>query len=238
MKKKDLFYIDKKSNELAYIMAGLVAETNMHNFIFNPVVIYADSGNGKTHLCTIIATRMLERQKKVQMIKADEFVSCLVNRMRNSNFSVRDFCAEFNEYSMLILEDVQYLKDKLSSQKCLVDITESFINSGKQIVFTMNCNPWELGEFDEKLKAKFVSGIQIPILEPSYDFKRRIIKNWSRKYNKKLKKKSVKKIAGRATSVGELLGILKQIQFYDEYYGFTTDKQLIKRVLNERGLFG
>lgn len=238
MKKKNTFYIDKKSNETAYILAGIIAESNMKNQIFNPVVIYGPSGNGKTHLCSIIASRSIERKIKVKVIKADDFISHLVNRMKSSNFSIMDFCKEFNEYSLLLFEDVDCLKEKCSSQECLLDIVERFINNGKQVVFTMNCNPTELSDFDQRLQTKFVSGIQVPIFAPSLEFKRRIIKNWSCENGCKFKKKFMNKVAKRAASVADLLGILKQIEFYVEYYGFEVNKQLINRILKERGLKG
>lgn len=236
MMNKKTFYLDKKSNEAAYLMAMKLCERGEKQQSLSPVVFYGKSGNGKTHLVKIMKEKLLKQQKKVLLINSDDFVSRLIYRMRSSSCSIIHFCEEFEQYDVLILEDIQYLQNKSATQECLVDISERFLQKGKQIIFTMNCKPKKLKEFDEKLRAKFSHAVLIPILEPSDKLKRKIIKNWCGEHQQKLNQKSIRKIAKKAKSVGELLGILKHFQFYIELYEVPSNKKLVKKILKERGI--
>lgn len=93
----------------------------------NPVVLYGESGNGKTHLVEIMKERLLEREEQVKVLKADDFTAQLVNSIKNSAFSRMDFCNQFLQYNVLILEDVQCLACKTYSQRKRFERRRQFI---------------------------------------------------------------------------------------------------------------
>ena len=235
MGKKESFILDK-SNVAAYMLAGLIVE-NKKECLINPAIIYAESGNGKSHIVGIIKENLNEKGKKVKVVKADDFTSELIDTIKSNEFNRRDFCKRYDDVDILVIEDMQHLQGKNSTQEYLVDIIESLLEKGnKQLVFTMNCAPDRLERFEERLMAKFSNCVQIQILPPNKNMKKRIIKKWCHDNKQKLSKKSVKRIVKNNYSVGEILGFLKHLELYVQLCECPADKKLVNRVLRERGV--
>lgn len=235
MGKKEEFILDK-SNAAAYMLAGLIVE-NKKECIISPAIIYGESGNGKSHIAGIIREKIEEKGKKVKVVKADDFTSDLIDTIKSSDFQRRDFCSRYDDVDVLVVEDLQYLQGKSSTQEYLIDIIERLIEKGnKQLVFTMNCAPCRLERFEEQLLAKFSNCVQIQILPPNRKMKKNIIKKWCQEHKEKLSKKSVKRITESTYSVGELLGFLKHLELYIQLCECPANKKLVNRVLSERGI--
>lgn len=235
MGKKEEFILHK-SNAAAYMLAGLIVE-NKKEHLVGPAILYGESGNGKSHLVGIIRDKLEEKGKKVKVVKADDFTSELIDTIKSSDFMRRDFCKRYDDVEVLIIEDLQHLNGKNSTQEYLVDIIDRMIEKdNKQLVFTMNCAPSRLERFEERLMAKFSNCVQIQILPPNKKMKEKIVKKWCHEHKQDLSKKSVKRISESVYSVGEMLGFLKHLELYIELCERPADKKLIKRVLRERGL--
>ena len=235
MSKKEAFFLDK-SNVAAYMLAGLIVE-NKKECIINPAIIYSESGNGKSHIVGIIKEKIDEKGKKVKVVKSDDFTSELIDTIKSSDFHRNDFCKRYEDTEVLIIEDLQHLQGKISTQEYLVDIIERLLEKeNRQLVFTMNCVPDRLEGFEERLMAKFSNCVQIQILPPNKNMKKRIIKKWCHDNKQKLSKKSVKKIVKNNYSVGEVLGFLKHLELYTQLCECPADKKLVNRVLRERGV--
>lgn len=235
MSKKEAFFLDK-SNVAAYMLAGLIVE-NKKECIINPAIIYSESGNGKSHIVGIIKEKIDEKGKKVKVVKSDDFTSELIDTIKSSDFHRNDFCKRYEDTEVLIIEDLQHLQGKISTQEYLVDIIERLLEKeNRQLVFTMNCVPDRLEGFEERLMAKFSNCVQIQILPPNKNMKKRIIKKWCHDNKQKLSKKSVKKIVKNNYSVGEVLGFLKHLELYIQLCECQADKKLVNRVLRERGV--
>ena len=235
MSKKEAFFLDK-SNVAAYMLAGLIVE-NKKECIINPAIIYSESGNGKSHIVGIMKEKIDEKGKKVKVVKSDDFTSELIDTIKSSDFHRNDFCKRYEDTEVLIIEDLQHLQGKISTQEYLVDIIERLLEKeNRQLVFTMNCVPDRLEGFEERLMAKFSNCVQIQILPPNKNMKKRIIKKWCHDNKQKLSKKSVKKIVKNNYSVGEVLGFLKHLELYIQLCECQADKKLVNRVLRERGV--
>ncbi len=234
MSKKEEFILDK-SNVAAYMLAGLIVQQKEH-IIGNPAVLYGDSGNGKSHIVAIIREELIEKGKKVNVVKADDFTSELIDTIKSSDFSQRDFCKRYEDVDVLVIEDMQHLQGKNTTQEYLTNIFERLLEKDKQLVFTMNCAPSRLESFEERLMSKFSNCVQVQILPPNKKMKKKIVKKWCYEHKQNLSKKSLKKVISNAYSVAEILGLLKHLELYIELYECPVDKKLVKRVLKERGV--
>lgn len=233
MGKRETFILHK-SNAAAYMLAEMIVE-NKKEHLINPAILFGESGNGKSHLVEIMKEEIAEKGRKVKVVKADDLAGEIIETIKNSNSPQEDFCKKYEDTDVLIIEDLQYLQGKISTQEYLVAVIERLLAKGnKQLVFTMNCMPGRLERFEEQLMAKFSNCVQIQILPPNKKMKKKIIEQWCCEHKQKLSKKCEKKIMEHVDSVGELLGFLKHLELYIQFCECPANKKLVNRVLKER----
>lgn len=232
MGKKEEFVLHK-SNAAAYMLAEMIIENEKEHLV-NPAIIFGESGNGKSHIVGIIRESITEKGKKVKVVNADEFTSELIDTIKCSEFPREDFYKKYDDIDVLIIEDLQYLQGKKTTQEYLVDIIERLLEKGnKQLLVTMNCMPCRLEKFEEQLMAKFSSCVQIQILPPNEKMKKQIIDCWCREHEQKLSKSCEKKIIEKVYSVGGMLSFLKHLELYMWFYECPANENLVNRVLRE-----
>ena len=199
-----------------------------------PIVVYGKSGNGKTYLMKSIAESYTNNGKNALILNADDFIAHLIGYLRKKESPLERFWQKFLDVDLVIFEDIQFLEFKTSTQMLLSDLIEKLLAEGKQVLCTMNRSPKKLECFDKKLETKLANATRIHILPPSKSIKKKLLKQWCRENNLTIQKKHQKKICKHAKSTGELLGFLKQYQFYREYDEFTSNKKIIKTILKKR----
>ena len=151
-----------------------------------------------------------------------------------------DLILKYSRTDMLIIEDVDVdLKGKISTQKYMMDIIERMIEEEKQIVFTMSIVPNKLlSELDERLKEKLANSIYLELLPPTKKMRKALVRRWIKENSWKISKKAVCMIVQNTeySSYSEILGVLKQLQVYNNYFSKKIDKKLAMRILRQRGL--
>ncbi len=232
MGKRETFILHK-SNAAAYMLAEMIVE-NKKEHLINPAILFGESGNGKSHLVEIMKEEIAEKGRNVKVVKADDLAGQIIETIKNSNSPQEDFCKRYEDTDVLIIEDLQYLQGKISTQEYLVAVIERLLVKEKQLVFTMNCVPGRLERFEEQLMTKFSNCVQIQILPPNKKMKKKIIEQWCFEHKQKLSKKCEKKVIEHVDSVGELLGFLKHLELYIQFCECPADKKLVNRVLKER----
>lgn len=153
-------------NKAAHQAALYVAQNG--GVLFNPLFIYSHSGLGKTHLLHAIGNEIIANRipnAKILYITANDFVEEYVKfvKAEKENQSIKDF---FKDVDVLLLDDVQFLADKVKSQEMFFAVYQALINKGKRIIITSDRQPNELKGLEDRLITRFNQGLTVKIEEP------------------------------------------------------------------------
>ena len=161
-------FIEGECNRLAR-SAGYAVSNNPGGTAFNPLLIYGDSGLGKTHLAQAIGIEIKEKHadKTVLYVNANKFQTQFVDSIRNNNKN--DFLHFYQMIDVLIIDDVHEFAGKEKTQDTFFHIFNHLHQSGKQLVLTSDKAPVELQGMEQRLLSRFKWGLsadlQIPDLE-------------------------------------------------------------------------
>ena len=230
--KDDKSFVLDESNKKAYELIKTISKAMMP-LVYNPAIIYGKSGTGKTHLMSLAKETLEKEGKKVVLLTGEEFLARLINAIRNMpEFSTEKFCEQFYEADVLIVEDIQYIKDKESTQKEMANIADYFISNQKQIVFTMNCTPERLDTFETELQIRLKSSVQVEIEESTKELRRKIVENFCEEKAWDLSETVTEKIAATTQSAAEVIGVMKRMMFYVDEMNEPLNDELLEKVQN------
>lgn len=163
------------SNREAY-QAALMASQNPGKF-FNPILIYGDSGLGKTHLLHAIGNAAKEKNPTLNVlyVHAQEFLDEYVKYVTSGKAgSIVDWFKE--SVDILLVDDVQFLSNKKATEETFFSIYNNFYNNGKQVVISSDQHPSKLNGLDDRLKSRFVQGLPLSIGAPEKETREMILK--------------------------------------------------------------
>lgn len=148
------------------IQAALLVITNP-GVSYNPLFIYSKPGLGKTHLLHAIGNYYQEKNpsKKVLYISTDDFVDEFVKYVRG-NQGTENLKDYFKTIDLLLIDDIQSLKDKKSTGEMFFTIFNQLVNNGKQIVMTSDRHPNDLQGLEDRLVSRFNMGLSIQMHSP------------------------------------------------------------------------
>ena len=185
-------FIKGKSNDLAYAFSTAVAHKydedqktpSNTNTIFNPLIIYGDSGLGKTHLMHSIARYILENHPEysVMYTTSENFMNNVVDAIR-TNRKTQDTAATSNlrknyrNVDVLLIDDIQFIIGKDSTQIEFFNTFEALYQSGKQLVISSDKPPSQMEHLDMRYRSRFTSGMTIDIQPPDYEMSMAILRN-------------------------------------------------------------
>lgn len=147
--------------------AALVIASNPGQ-MFNPLFIYSGSGLGKTHLLHAVGnyiSKISRPGSKILYISANDFVEEYVKfaKGEKESESLKDFICSFD---VLLLDDVQFMADKIKTQEIFFTIFNKMHDAGKHIVITSDRQPNELKGIEDRLVTRFSQGLAVQIREP------------------------------------------------------------------------
>ena len=199
------------SNKLAYAASMAVAEHPAQNY--NPLLIYGDSGLGKTHLLYAIANviRQNDPAAKIVYIKGDDFINEFIELIRAGRGS--DFRAKYREADLLLVDDVQFVAGKEQVQNEFFHTFNNLYESGKQIVLTSDRPPSEMTLLDDRLRTRFEWGLIADIQPPDFETRIAIIKRKAEALDLELPGDVCEYIATRLkTNIRQLEGAVKKMK--------------------------
>ncbi|MBQ2350273.1 MAG: chromosomal replication initiator protein DnaA [Cytophagales bacterium] len=199
-------FIEGDCNRLARSAAISIAEKPLNN-TFNPLLIYGGVGLGKTHLMQAIGNKIKEQfnDKIVVYLQTTVFINQFINCIRTN--CVQDFSKFYSSVDVLLLDDVQFLKDKGKTQEMLFFIFNQLHQLGKQIVLTSDRPPRELSGLQDRLISRFCWGLTVNITMPDVETKIAILKSKAEDAN--INDFLIEYIAQRVNSnIRELEGIM------------------------------
>lgn len=165
--KFDTFVVGK-SNALAHAAASRVVECNVP---FNPLFIYGGVGLGKTHLMHAIAWELKEKrpEKTVMYLSAEKFMYQFVRAIRAQD--TMTFKEIFRSVDVLMIDDIQFIAGKDSTQEEFFHTFNALVDQNKQIIISADRPPSELQGIDERLRSRMSWGLVADIHPSTYDLR-------------------------------------------------------------------
>ena len=168
-------FIEGECNRLAR-SAGFAVSKNPGGTAFNPLLIYGESGLGKTHLAQAIGIEVKELfpDKTVLYVNANKFQTQFVDAIRNNNKN--DFLHFYQMIDVLIIDDVHEFAGKEKTQDTFFHIFNHLHQSGKQLILTSDKPPVELQGMESRLLSRFKWGLSADLQAPDFETRMAILK--------------------------------------------------------------
>ncbi|MGQ0564916.1 MAG: chromosomal replication initiator protein DnaA [Gemmobacter sp.] len=162
-------FVVGKPNELAHAAARRVAEGGP--VTFNPLFLYGGVGLGKTHLMHAIAHELRKRQPEqaVLYLSAEQFMYRFIQALREH--SVMNFKELFRSVDVLMVDDVQFIAGKDSTQEEFFHTFNALVDQNKQIVISADCAPGEIKGLEERIKSRLQCGLVVDLHPTDYELR-------------------------------------------------------------------
>lgn len=199
---------------------------------FNPLMIYGGVGLGKTHLVQSIGNYIKNNDpsKKIIYVASEKFTNQFIDSLKNN--SVQGFISYYRGVDILILDDVQFLRDKEKTQEIFFHIFNHLHQAGKQIVMTSDCAPKDLKGLQERLVSRFKWGLTADLQQPAFETRMAIIQRKIQEDGIHISDEVVEYIAYTVdTNIRELEGVVVSLIAHASLMRVEIDMELAKKVL-------
>lgn len=176
-------FVVSNINQLAYNAALAVAENSYGN-VYNPLFIYSGPGLGKTHLMHSIGRYIIENHPEfsVTYTTSEDFMNAVVeairtNKQKGDTAATANLREKYRNVDVLLIDDIQFIIGKESTQIEFFNTFEALYQSGKQLVISSDRPPKQMEELDERYRSRFSSGMMADIQPPDYETSMAILRN-------------------------------------------------------------
>lgn len=234
-------FVVGNNNKLAHAAAVAVAENPSE--AYNPLFLYGASGLGKTHLMHAIGHHILKTRDdlKVLYVSSEMFMNEMVsalrkNELRNEN-NMSEFRKKYREVDVLLIDDIQFLEDKISTQEEFFNTFNSLFSLNKQIIISSDRPPTKLKKMDERLTSRFQWNLVADIIPPDYEMRVAILINMAELDGITLNEDIMEVINLIAENikenVREMEGAFSRIVSFSNLLGEKIDVHFSKKVLKD-----
>ena len=229
-------FVVGENSSLAHAAALAVAESPSQ--FYNPLYIYGSVGLGKTHLMQAIAHYILSHDpsKKVLYVTCETFTNEIIDAIRNGGPMANvQFRKKYRDVDVLLIDDIQFIAGKETSQQELFHTFNALHDNNKQIVFSSDKHPKEIGNLEERLCSRFLWGLSVDIQSPNYETRVAILR-------KKIETEGYSNIPGEvleyiasnvSSNIRELEGALTKIIAYSKLTSSEITLDFAKDILSE-----
>ena len=174
-------FIVGNSNKFAHAACWAVAERPALDY--NPLFIYGPSGLGKTHLLYAITNAFKKKNPNANVIyiKSEDFTNQLIESLAKSKMP--EFKEKYRSCDMLLIDDIQFIAGKVSTQEEFFHTFNALFEAGKQIILTSDRPPRDIRTLEERLKTRFEWGLIADIQPPDMELRIAIIKKKAEQVN-------------------------------------------------------
>ncbi|HCX24652.1 MAG: chromosomal replication initiator protein DnaA [Flammeovirgaceae bacterium] len=224
-------FIEGDCNRLAR-SAGFAVAQKPGITSFNPLMFYGGVGLGKTHLVQAIGNEIIssDNTKRIIYVASEKFTNQFIEALRNNN--LQDFINYYKEVDVLILDDVQFLKEKEKTQEIFFHIFNHLHQGGKQIIMTSDCAPKDLKGLQERLVSRFKWGLTADLQAPDFETRMAIIQTKMQADGISIPDEVVEYIAYTVdTNIRELEGVVISLIAHASLAKSQIDLELAKQIL-------
>ncbi len=228
-------FIVGPNNEFAYGTA--LGAVNKPSNVYNPLLIYGETGLGKTHLLQAIGTELkkIHPDWRITYITSERFTTDLVESLhKKTNMSFRETYR--NKVDVLLIDDIQFFAGKDRTQEEFFHTFNELINKGKRIILTSDRPPKDIYPLEKRIRTRIESGMMADIKPPDYETRLAILhkKLESAEYDADLPEDVMELIASQVkTNIRELEGAIKKLVAYKEISRKDIDINLAMNVLKD-----
>ncbi len=225
-------FVVGKPNEFAYAAARRVAEAA--SVQFNPLFLYGGVGLGKTHLMHAIAWHIgvTTPERSVIYLSAEKFMYRFVRALREQN--TVDFKEQFRSVDVLMIDDVQFIAGKDSTQEEFFHTFNALVDQGRQIVISADKSPSDLEGMEERLVSRLNCGLVADIHATTYELRLGILQSKAQKLGTAISPKVLEFLAHRITAnVRELEGALNRVVAHAQLVGREITLEATQEVLHD-----
>lgn len=223
-------FIEGESNRLARSVGEAIAKNPAKTF--NPFFVFGPSGVGKTHLVNAIGLRIkeLHPEMRVLYLSAHLFTVQYTDAVRQNK--VNDFIRFYQTIDTLIIDDIQELSGKTSTQNTFFHIFNHLQINGKQIILTCDRPPIAIKGLEDRLLTRFKWGLQAEIAKPTQSMRMNILDALVTKDGLQIPSSVIKYISEHVDeSVRDLEGIINSLMAHSICYNCEINMKLVQKIM-------
>ncbi len=229
-------FIIGSNNRLAQAAAIAVAESPGESY--NPLFIWGGAGLGKTHLMHSIAHYILEHNetKKVLYVTSEDFTNELIQIIRSGNNPAEwtKFRSKYRNIDVLLIDDIQFIIGKESTQEEFFHTFNSLHSAKKQIIISSDKRPKDMETLDERFRSRFEWGLIADISSPDYETRMAILHKKEELEGCEIDEEVLQYIANNIKSnIRELEGAFNKILAKSRLEQIDIDMKLAEEVLKD-----
>ncbi|MEN8197735.1 MAG: chromosomal replication initiator protein DnaA, partial [Pseudomonadota bacterium] len=225
-------FVVGKPNELAYAAALRVADAK--SVPFNPLFLYGGVGLGKTHLMHAIGWRIRQNDpsRKVVYLSAEKFMYQFIRALRTKDTMA--FKEEFRSVDVLMIDDVQFISGKDSTQEEFFHTFNALVDRNRQVVISADKSPSDLEGLEERLRSRLGWGLVADLHPTTYELRLSILQAKEAQVAVEIPDKVLEFLAHKITSnVRELEGALNRIVAQSTLVGRDITLEMTQEVLHD-----
>ncbi len=226
-------YVVGDSNSFAFAASRSVAE-KFPSISYNPLVLYGQSGVGKTHLALAIYNYIKAKypDKKLKYIRSEEFTNDVITGIHNNNMAeVRE---QMRSVDVLLIDDIHFIAGKTSVQEEFFNTFNALFQSNKQIIVTCDRPIGEVKTLEDRIKTRLVAGLPCDIQMPDFETRVGIIRRNLRENNMKLSDDIVYYIAEQITqNARQLEGAIKKLSAIAQFEKEGITRSIVAGVIRD-----
>ncbi len=226
-------FVVGSTNRFAYTAAKKVAEEPGGSY--NPLFIYGQSGLGKTHLLHAIANQVGRDHPgyRIMYVQSEDFVNEFIDHVRHGK-DMQGFRDKYRLVDLFLMDDVQFIAGKDSSEEELFHTFNTLYEQKKQIVFTSDRPPQEMLRLEQRLRTRFEQGLPADIQPPDYETRVALLKNKAVERGISLPDPVLSYVAENITSnVRQIEGVVNKIMAFQELMGAQVDVETTVRAVRD-----
>jgi chromosomal replication initiator protein len=225
-------FVVGKPNELAYAAALRVTESK--EVPFNPLFLYGGVGLGKTHLMHAIAWQIKEHhpEREVIYLSAEKFMYQFIRALRHKD--TMSFKERFRSVDVLMIDDVQFISGKDSTQEEFFHTFNALIDQKKQIILSADKSPSDLSGIEERMRSRLGWGLVADIHPTTYELRLGILQAKAEKLNVDVPKEVLDFLAHKiGSNIRELEGALNRVVAHATLVGRNINIEMTSEVLRD-----
>ena len=201
---------------------------------YNPFFIYGGVGLGKTHLMHAIGNQILMNNPNINIlyVTSETFTNQLINALRDQ--ATEKFREKYRNIDVLLIDDIQFIANKKSTQEEFFHTFNTLYESGKQIVLSSDKPPKDIELLEDRLKSRFEWGLIADISNPDFETRLAILRKKTQLDNIIIDDEILSAIATRVdTNIRELEGTLNKLIAKASLTGSPITMEMTERAIND-----